>query len=135
MDAKRRHRWKVGKARKRSILRFCRNYPIWKWKLKSGKYPPDSPEHSALLAKIALVEESARESEPCISEYLIKAVTEGLPYNVLALWEIPCGPDYYYDRRNKMIFLLDKMLKRCEVEDEEIVSLVLPDTSGGSPMP
>ena len=136
MDAKRRNRWKIGKHRKRAILRFCRNYPFWKKSLSSGKLAPDSPEYIAHARCIALVDSAARESDPYICKHLVRAVTEGKPY--ASFWGIPCGPDYYYDRRNKMIFLINQKLRELEEVEgshEAIVSLVFPDTSGGDGVP
>ena len=68
MDAKRRHKWKVGKARKKAILEFCRDYPSWKKELASGRHKRGTASYIALERKAALVESAARESDPCISE-------------------------------------------------------------------
>ena len=134
MDAKRRNRWRVGKHRKKAILKFCRNYPRWKKELASGVHALDSPEYIALCRKSALVERAAREADPYISKYLVRAVTEGKPY--ASFWGIPCGLDYYYDRRNKMIFLINRELKEWEAnDDEEVMRVVLPDTPCGDGVP
>jgi len=38
----------------------------------------------------------------------LDGVTHGKPYR--AMYGIPCGIDYYYDRRKKLIWKLDKIL-------------------------
>lgn len=133
MDAKRRNRWKIGKHRKRAILKMCRNYPKWKKDLTGG-HAPESPDYIALSRITALIESAAREADPYIFKSLLRAVAEGKPY--ASFWGIPCGPDYYYDRRNKMIFLINQQLKEWEANgDEKILSLVWPDASGRGGVP
>ena len=105
-----RKRWNIPIERKREVLAFCREYPNWQKELRA------SPNDSALIALISLVDQTAREADPFIHEYLIRAVTECLPYT--AFWGIPCSDDYYYDRRKKFLFLLDRKLRERDQRKE-----------------
>ena len=61
------------------------------------------------------IERAALESDPLISRWLLEGVTKGRPYD--SMYGIPCGVDYYYDRRKKLFWNLNKMLIRTD-EDE-----------------
>ena len=63
-----------------------------------------------------LVEQTAIETDPDISRYIIKAVTEkDITYNYLKMvMKIPCGQNMYYDRRRKFYCLLSK--KKYELD-------------------
>ena len=43
-----------------------------------------------------------------ISEYLFKAVTEGMSFPALEAIGIPCGRDYFYERYRRYFFFLDR---------------------------
>jgi hypothetical protein len=59
--------------------------------------------------KIKLVEDTAKEADPYLYEYILKAVTEELSYTYLKTkMQIPCGRDMYYDRYRKFFWLLSK---------------------------
>ena len=50
------------------------------------------------------------EADEYLYEYIMKAVTEGLPYTYLqTVMDIPCSRDTYYDRYRKFFWLLSKM--------------------------
>lgn len=61
-----------------------------------------------------LIEQTAREAEPDIYQYLLKAVTdENVTYRYLKMvMNIPCGKKMYYDRRRKFYWLLDQRKKK-----------------------
>jgi len=59
--------------------------------------------------KIKLVEETAKEADPYLYEYILKAVTEGLSYTYLrTIMEMPCGRDMFYDRYRRFFWLLNE---------------------------
>lgn len=58
--------------------------------------------------KISMIESIARETDPDLSSYILKGVTEGLSYNNLKTkFDIPCSRDTYYDRYRKFFWLLN----------------------------
>lgn len=123
-------RWNIPRARKRELLSFCREYKAWQKEKRNLQ--PGSARYIALSSNAALVRNTAREAGPFIFEWLFKAVTQGKPYT--ALWGIPCGPDYYYERRKKFLFLLDKKLREREESEagsgEENMPVVRAGASG-----
>jgi len=61
------------------------------------------------LDKIELIESTARMLDPVLGEYILKGVTEGLPYTYFRMKEnIPCCKDLYYDLYRKFFFVLDR---------------------------
>lgn len=66
-------------------------------------------ERSVYLDRICTIEKAARDADPYLASYILKAVTEGLSYSYLkARLEIPCGRDMYYDRYRRFFWLLDR---------------------------
>ena len=65
-----------------------------------------------LRKKMDLVENTAQESEPSISKWLLFAVTnEGISYNYLKMvMGIPCEKDMYYNRRRKFYWLMSQRM-------------------------
>lgn len=64
-----------------------------------------------LKTKIETVEQVAKETDPEIAEYILKAVTnEDITFNYLKQFMgIPCERDMYYDRRRKFYWLMSKI--------------------------
>lgn len=60
-----------------------------------------------LMKKIEAIEQSAIEVDVDIYQYILKAVTEGLPFEYLA---IPCGRRQFYEKRRLFFILLDKKI-------------------------
>lgn len=59
--------------------------------------------------KIDLIERIAREADPDLHRYILKAVTEGLSYTYLKTkLDIPCGRDMYYARYRRFFWLLNE---------------------------
>lgn len=57
--------------------------------------------------RIKLIEQTAIEADPYLSDYILKGVTEGVSYTYLKTkLEIPCGRDMYYDRYRRFFWLL-----------------------------
>lgn len=66
-------------------------------------------EMAAYSKRINLIEQTAIEADPYLSDYILKGVTEGVSYTYLKTkLEIPCGRDMYYDRYRRFFWLLSK---------------------------
>lgn len=119
----------VEKHRYYELKHFCLQYPTWRKiyseldGMKSSKHdttpsknalPVDTTAQAAelrlhYLEKMETVEQSARESDPDLAIYILKAVTEELSYDYLkSKLEIPCSRGTYYDRYRRFFWLLSK---------------------------
>lgn len=59
--------------------------------------------------RIDMVERIAKESDPTLSAYILKGVTEELSYDVIrARMDIPCCREVYYEAYRRFFWLLDK---------------------------
>lgn len=64
-----------------------------------------------LESKMRIVEDTCRESDAFIWMYLLRGVTEeGSTYNKLRAAGMPCGKNYYYDRRRRFYWLLSRKI-------------------------
>ena len=65
-----------------------------------------------LRKKMALIEDTAREADPELASYIMKAVTnEDVTFHHLkTLMDMPCGQKTYYDRRRRFYWLLAKKI-------------------------
>ena len=63
-----------------------------------------------LKTKIERIESVAKEADPVLAKYILKAVTnEDVTFNYLKQFmDIPCEKDMYYDRRRKFYWLMSK---------------------------
>lgn len=119
----------INKHRNYELKHFCLQYPYWKskyaelersigslsmfeWRSKTN-IPGNPTEKKALIQayysdRIELIERIAKETDPYLYPYILKAVTEGLSYTYLKTkMQIPCGKDMYYDRYRKFFWLLN----------------------------
>lgn len=118
----------IDKHRHYELKHFCLQYPIWKktyaaivelsassTTLERASLPNMHSDPTAKCAlkkiyyseKIKMVEEIAKEADPLLWTYILKAVTEGLSYTYLQTKLcIPCSRDTYYDRYRKFFWLL-----------------------------
>ena len=123
----------IPKHRHYELKHFCLQYPVWKKEyarldcskitsplslldyISSTNTPSDPTGKCVLIrdyygSKIQLIEKAAMEADEYLYEYIMKAVTEGLPYTYLqTVMDIPCSRDTYYDRYRKFFWLLSKM--------------------------
>ena len=124
------NKYHIDKHRHYELKHFCLQYPIWKRTyaalldlsiassymtgMPSGGGLSDTTAKSAIRRtyyadKIKLVEETAKEADPYLYEYILKAVTEGLSYTYLrTIMEMPCGRDMFYDRYRRFFWLLNE---------------------------
>lgn len=120
----------IDKHRHYELKHFCLQYPDWKKayadfddpsiplstieRVPTSNLPGDPTAKRAMMKayymeKIKLIEQTAKEADRYLYEYIIKAVTENLSYTYLkSKLEIPCGKDMYYDRYRKFFWLLNK---------------------------
>lgn len=125
-------KYKISKHRFAEIYHFCLQYNEWKDELKYKTDTVASPiitdmptSHSddsaveilairrdQLEKKCNIIENTARETDPSIYQYILKAVTnEHVSYNYLrTVMGIPCGKNYYYDKRRKFYYLLSQKI-------------------------
>lgn len=120
----------IDKHRHYELKHFCLQYPEWKKayaefdnvslplsmieRVCTSNMPGDPTAKRAIMKtyyaeKIKMVEKIALETDPCLSKYILKAVTEGLSYTYLKTrLGIPCGRDMYYDRYRRFFWLLSE---------------------------
>ena len=125
-------KYKISKHRFAEIYHFCLQYNEWKDELRYKTDTVASPvitdmptAHSndsaveilairreQLEKKCNLIENTAIETDPSICQYILKAVTnEHVSYNYLrTVMGIPCGKNYYYDKRRKFYYLLSQKI-------------------------
>lgn len=120
----------IDKHRHYELKHFCLQYPLWKrtynalcdlgasvtrfGDTRSSNVPGDPTGKCAVrkayyLERISLIEEIAKEADPYLHNYILKAVTEELSFTYLkAKLNIPCGRDMYYDRYRRFFWLLNQ---------------------------
>ncbi len=118
-------KYDISGTRYRELFYFCRQYDEWKQELSviatvklqrlsgmpSGKNGISNPtadaaaRRSELMAKCALVEQTAIKTSPELYQYILKNVTHGTPYEYIG---IPCGRRQFYSLRRKFFFLLSQ---------------------------
>lgn len=125
-------RWKISTHEFYMAMHFAYQYHEWKKELSGltdtskaiqysdmpkGNLNPDPTgdlverrEH--LVHNVDIVEQSAREADPDLYEWLMLGVTnDGITYESLrTLKGIPCGRKMYYDRRRKFYYLLSRKI-------------------------
>lgn len=64
-----------------------------------------------LESKMRMIENTCREADEFIWLYLLRGVTEeNATYDVLRSAGLPCGKNYYYDRRRRFYWLLSRKI-------------------------
>lgn len=118
----------ISKSRYYELKYFCLQYDEWRTKyntLGNISIPSvQSSEHSSNVStptenvailrtlyfnKMKLIEDTAKETDSELYEYILKAVTQELSFTYLStVMAIPCSKGTYYDRYRKFFWLLDK---------------------------
>lgn len=118
----------ISKHRFYELKHFCLQYPEWVATYNNCKYSrygsiiyPNSGSgindivaETAILqagckTKIELINNIAAQTDSALSEYILKAVTEGVSYTYLrTVMNIPCGKDMFYDRYRRFYWLLSE---------------------------
>lgn len=128
-ELSKKNKYWIDKNRFYELKYFCLQYPLWKRaymdldalqtsafglvRVQDGSIRDYvalcAEERSIYLDRMCKIEKAARDADPYLASYILKAVTEGLSFNYLkARLEIPCSRDMYYDRYRKFFWLLDK---------------------------
>lgn len=122
------NKYYIDKHRYYELKHFCLQYLDWKRAYRALEdlgatssmlsHAPGGSTTSDLTAKYAirkahylerimLIEDTAKEADCDLHNYILKAVTEGLSFTYLkSRLEIPCGKDMYYDRYRRFFWLL-----------------------------
>lgn len=123
-----RSKYWISKHRYYELKHFCLQYPEWLrlWNeleiaMKAHKLDAlpgtDVSDPTAKLAMkraevqraINMVRLSAYEASRELASYILKAVTEGIPFNRLqTMYDMPCGKDMYYDAYRKFFWFLSQ---------------------------
>ena len=118
----------IEKERYLELKHFCMQYSRWKesYEELSKSFPylkdseikgtdiSDTTSKIAMLMlnysdKISLLENIAKETDEEINNYILKAVTNNIPYVTLQMmYGIPCSRDTFYKRYRKFFWILDK---------------------------
>ena len=129
-ELSRRNKYYISKHRYLELKHFCLQYKEWINEYEaianypnrtidilsdySGMSRESFVEKQAIKAmelgkKIDLIKSVAYDADEYLGYYILKAVTEDLPFTYLqSKMEIPCGRDMYYDRYRRFFWLLDK---------------------------
>ena len=91
---------------------FCRQYAEKQRKLSAWSHQdltqPDPTTRSFLTNDLHLIEQTARQTDPTLAPWILKAVTRGASYPALHAKGIPCGEKYFSKRRRQFFCLLAK---------------------------
>lgn len=124
--------WWIPRQRYCELKHFCLQYPDWKIVLKmldgyqysselseipktetNRVYDPVGEEaivRASLNRKVEMVEKAAQTAGADLQDYILKGITEGIPYVVLRTQlTIPCCKNDYYDMYRKFFWVLDKL--------------------------
>lgn len=119
------NKYNISSARYGELKYFCLQYPEWKHTLNTESSLIKSiqltglpgahniSDTTSLIAlkrtelseKCNLIEQTAIEANPYIYQYILKNVTEDIPFKCLL---VPCGKDYFYQARRKFFYLLSQ---------------------------
>lgn len=124
--------YEISKHKFWELYHYCMQYNEWKDELKystdalksvqitdmpHGSGTSDTTSSLAirreiLSRKCELIENTAKEADPELWEYILKSVTnENVTFEYLRTNEdIPCGRNYFYKRRRKFFFLLSRKM-------------------------
>lgn len=115
----------------KTVVHFCRQYPLWEAELKVepdtskaidySREPVRTSNQSDQTSEIAMdrvmiakkkqtVDNTAKEIAGDLRDWLILGVGHGLTYYQLMDKGIPCGKDMYYDLRQKFYYKLSKII-------------------------
>ncbi len=125
-------KYEISKHRFYELYHYCLQYKEWKDELKystdtvksiqisdmpHGSGTGDATSSLAmrraqLSRQCELIEETAKEVDAELWEYILKGVTdENASYNyLLQIMNIPCGKNYYFERRRKFYYLLSRKM-------------------------
>lgn len=91
---------------------YCLQYR--RWKREEGQIKDEQSERKKLLReRCEGIEAAAREADEAIAEWLLDAATstEQHGYNYEAMHGMPCGRNYYLQKRRKFYWLISERIK------------------------
>jgi len=94
---------KLSSYRKSELKFFCLQYEEWKIKINKSV---DISEKEKLIKRCKMLEQAAIQADSEICSYIIKNVTQKIPYEHL---KIPCCRQYFYEKRGNFFEILDKL--------------------------
>jgi hypothetical protein len=121
-----RNKYWIERHRYYELKHFCLQYPVWQKAYAaldglSKRYPDldciaktnsiSDPTgkcveaRSFFFERMAMVEQTAAATDAELSSYILRAVTEGIPYSML--WA-PCCKDAYFTMYRRFFWLLNK---------------------------
>lgn len=125
------NKYHINKHRHYELKHYCLQYPSWKKayidcldhdipmsmvdgvQVPGGVYDPTSTRavtRAYYSNKMQTIEQTAKDADKYLWQYILKAVTEGLSYTYLKTkLGIPCGKDMYYDRYRRFFWLLSEL--------------------------
>ena len=100
--------WKKSRAALDGLIKSIINLvPVSKTNLISSPTEKCAEARSFYSDRIQMIEKIAQETDNILSNYILKAVTEGLSYDCLrAGLDIPCCKDIYYNLYRRFFWLL-----------------------------
>lgn len=121
----------VERHRYYELKHFCLQYPLWKFYsktidgLEGKKFPVGKPgsnfsdpvlwaveRREEYANKMILLQDAVMATSPEFSDYIFRAVTQGLKYENLRLMDqVPCGREYWYELYRKFFYILDRSRK------------------------
>lgn len=129
-EVSRQNKYHISKHRYYELKHFCLQYPDWKRSYQALNYTIANPAVNDICirsdretdmvsklvetrlyyaSKLDLIEKAAFATDPIIGPYILKAVTEGISYEILKVREnVPCGKDAYYELYRRFFWLLHR---------------------------
>lgn len=124
----------ISKKRYKELCGFCEQYPDWKFFLATNrdtiksKHIDGMPysntgvtsdltaelaiKRAAIQEKVDLVEDTAKEADPELWEYIIKSVCYETPFwYIQQIMNVPVNHNSFYGARRYFFYLLDKKKK------------------------
>lgn len=121
----------IEKHRYYELKHFCLQYPIWQKARAALKGLSQCPIGETIFARdfgdptakcaearmfyserMELIEKVAMETDAELSDYILKAVTQGISYDHLkARLGIPCCKDVYYELYRRFFWILNRERK------------------------
>lgn len=121
----------IEKHRYYELKHFCLQYPIWRKARAALSGLSQRPIDTVIFSKnfgdptakcaeamafyserMELVEKAAEETDRELGKYILKAVTQGISYDILRAKEnVPCCKDVYYELYRRFFWILNKARK------------------------
>ena len=121
----------IDRHRYYELKHFCLQYPLWKLYskeidgLRSGVFRSGGANQNTsdptrwaverreeYILKMNMLLDAVMATSPEFSDYIFRAVTEGLKYeNLRMVNHIPCCREYWYELYRKFFYILDRSRK------------------------